>query len=125
MQHDSFSRNIYKVIDAATAVARRLGCRYIGSEHILYGLLSVEDGRASSLLREAGLIEGRYYELLKRAVDPSVVIPGNMFTARTKRLLDDAKNISVRAKAGFVGTEHLLLALLIMTDCLAVTLMTM
>ncbi len=123
MQHDSFSRNVYKVIDIATNVARRLGCRYIGSEHILFGLMSVEDGRASALLREAGVDTGRYYELLQRVVDRRIIITGNMFTARTKGLFESAIDISIKARAGFVGTEHVLLAILILDDCLAVTLL--
>ncbi len=123
MQHDSFSRNVYKVIEIATNVATRLGCRYIGSEHVLFGLLSVEDGRASALLREAGVDAGRYYELLQRVVDRRIIITGNMFTARTKGLFESAIDISIRARAGFVGTEHLLLAILILDDCLAVSLL--
>ncbi len=123
MQHETFSRNIYKVIDVATNVARRLGCRYIGSEHIMFGLLSVEDGRASSIMHEAGVDNIRYLELLKRSVDSQMVITGNMFTARTKRLFEDAIDISIKSRAGYVGTEHLLLAILQMVDCLAVKLL--
>ncbi len=123
MQHDSFSRNVYKVIDIATNVARRLGCRYIGSEHILFGLMSVEDGRASAILREAGVDTTRYYELLQRVVDRRIIITGNMFTARTKGLFESAIDISIRARAGFVGTEHLLLAIISLDDCLAVSLL--
>ena len=125
MQHDTFSRNVYRVIDIATNIARRLGCRYIGSEHILFGLLNVEDGRSSSILSEAGVDSGRYLELLRRSVDTKVVITGNMFTARTKRLFEDAIDISIKARAGYVGTEHLLLSVLLMTDCLAVSLLQM
>ncbi len=125
MQHDTFSRNVYRVIDIATNIARRLGCRYIGSEHILFGLLNVEDGRSSSILSEAGVDSGRYLELLRRSVDTKVIITGNMFTARTKRLFEDAIDISIKARAGYVGTEHLLLAVLLMTDCLAVSLLQM
>ncbi|MBQ4098092.1 MAG: ATP-dependent Clp protease ATP-binding subunit [Clostridia bacterium] len=125
MQHDTFSRNVYRVIDIATNIARRLGCRYIGSEHVLFGLLNVEDGRSSSILSEAGVDSGRYLELLRRSVDTKVVITGNMFTARTKRLFEDAIDISIKARAGYVGTEHLLLAVLLMTDCLAVSLLQM
>ena len=45
MYYDAFSRNVNQVIELATALAKRFGCRYIGSEHILFGLINVPDGR--------------------------------------------------------------------------------
>lgn len=120
MQYDAFSRNVYKVIDIATALAKRYGTRYIGSEHILFGLLNVPDGRSSSILRQAGVDNDRYLTLFQRGVDKELIIPGNMFTARTKRLLEKALDISLKARSGYVGTEHLLLAVLTETDSMAV-----
>ena len=38
MYYETFSRNVNEVIEYATALAKRYGCRYIGSEHILFGL---------------------------------------------------------------------------------------
>ena len=52
MYYDAFSRNVNKVIEYATALAKRFGCRYIGSEHVLFGLLNVTDGRAAAILRD-------------------------------------------------------------------------
>ena len=123
MQHDAFSRNVYKVIDVATALAKRYGTRYIGSEHILFGLLNVQDGRASSILKQAGVDNERYLTLFARGIDKDYVIPGNMFTARTKRLLEKALDISLKARSGYVGTEHLLLAVLMDYDSMAVTIL--
>jgi ATP-dependent Clp protease ATP-binding subunit ClpC len=119
MQGD-FSRNVYKVIDVATNVARRLGCRYIGSEHLMYALMTFEEGRASAILKEAKANPTRYFEILSRNVEKDLIIMGNMFTPRTKRVFEDAIEISIKARAGFVSTEHLLLAILMMGDCFAV-----
>ena len=124
MQHDTFSRNVYKVIDIATALAKRYGTRYIGSEHILFGLLNVQDGRASSILRQAGVDNDRYLNLFQRGIDKDLIIPGNMFTARTKRLFQKALDISLKARSGYVGTEHLLLAVLTELDSMAVMILT-
>ncbi len=120
MYYDAFSRNVNQVIESATTVAKRMGSRYIGTEHILYGLLEVTDGRAASILHEAGVDNERFLYFLKRTIDPSLVIPGNMFTARTKRLFEKAVDISLKARSGFVGTEHLLLSILLEDDCTAV-----
>ncbi len=123
MYYEAFSRNVNEVIDMATALAKKTSCMYIGSEHILFGLLSVTDGRASAILREAGVDIDRYLMYYKKSIQKDYIISGNMFTARTKMLFENATQISLKAHAGYVGTEHLLLALLMQTDCLAVTIL--
>lgn len=123
MFYDSFSNNVNQVIDIATALAKRYGCRYIGSEHILYGLLNAPDGRAGAILREARVDNERYLDYFRRTIEPDLVISGNMFTPRTKRLFEKAVDISLKAHSGFVGTEHLLLALLLDENSVAVNIL--
>ena len=123
MYYETFSRNVNQVIEYATALAKRYGCRYIGSEHILFGLINVTDGRAASILREEGVDNDRFLYLFQKTVDKNTVITGNMFTARTKRLFENAVEISLKARAGYVGTEHLLLAILIDNDSVAVAIL--
>ncbi len=123
MYYEAFSRNVNEVINMATALAKKTGCMYIGSEHILFGLLSVSDGRASAILREAGVDVDRFLVYYKRGIIKDLVISGNMFTARTKRLFENAAQISLKARAGYVGTEHLLLALLLQEDSMAVAIL--
>ena len=119
MYYEAFSRNVNEVIDIANDLAKRFGCRYIGSEHIMFGLINVTDGRAASILREAGVDSNRYLAYFKRTVDPTSIIPGNMFTPRTKRHFEKAIDISLRAHSGFVGTEHLLLVILLDEESVA------
>lgn len=123
MYYDAFSRNVNEVIDLSTTLAKRYGCRYIGSEHILFGLINVSDGRAAAILKEAGVDNERYLYYFKKTVQKDLVIPGNMFTARTKKLFETAVQISLNAHSGFVGTEHLLLALLLDEDSVAVAIL--
>ena len=123
MYYDAFSRNVNQVIDLATALTKRFGCRYIGSEHILFGLLNVKDGRAAAILREAEVDNDRYLYYFQKTIDKTVIIPGNMFTPRTKRLFEKAVDISLKAHSGFVGTEHLLLSLLLDNDSVAVAIL--
>ena len=123
MYYDAFSRNVNEVIELSTALAKRYGCRYIGSEHILFGLINVSDGRAAAILKEAGVDNDRYLYYFKKTVEKDLIISGNMFTARTKKLFETAVQISLKAHSGFVGTEHLLLALLLDVDSVAVAIL--
>lgn len=120
MHYETFSRNVNKVIEYAADLAKKTGCRYIGSEHILFGLINVNEGRAASILREEGVDNERFLYLYKQTIERHIVITGNMFTPRTKRLFENAIDISLKVRAGYVGTEHLLLALLIEKDSRAV-----
>ncbi len=123
MFYDAFSKNVNQVIDFSTALARRYGCRYIGSEHILFGLINVQEGRAASILREAQVDNDRYLYYFQKTIDKTLVIPGNMFTPRTKHLFEKAVDISLKAHSGFVGTEHLLLAVLLDYESVAVAIL--
>lgn len=123
MNYDAFSRNVNQVLEVAAAFAKHYGCRYIGSEHVLFGLMNVADGRAAAILREAGVDNERYLNLFKRTIDQTMVISGNMWTPRTKHVLEKSAEISLKARAGYVGTEHLLLAVLLEYDSLAVTIL--
>lgn len=123
MYYDTFSRNVNEVIDLATGLAKRYGCRYIGSEHILFGLMNATDGRAAAILRQAEVSNERFLYYFQKSIDRNTIIPGNMFTPRTKNLFEKAVDISLKCRSGYVGTEHLLLALLLSIDSLAVTIL--
>jgi len=123
MYFESFSDNVKEVIDVATVLAKRYGCRYIGSEHILFGLMNVPDGRAAALLSQAGATNERFLFYFVKTIEPDLIIPGNMFTPRTKHLLEKATEFSLKAHSGYVGTEHLLLALLFDYDSVAVSIL--
>lgn len=123
MYYETFSRNVNQVIEYAAALSKRYGLQYIGSEHILFGLINVSEGRAAAILREEGVTNERFLYLFEKSIDRRTVITGNMFTPRTKRVFENAVEISLKARAGYVGTEHLLLAVLIDSDSLAVAIL--
>ena len=120
MYYEGFSSNVSQVIELSEMLAKRYNCRYIGSEHILFGLINVKEGRAAAILREAGVENERYLKLFARTIQSDYTAPNHTFTARTKQHFQRAIDISLSAKAGFVGTEHLLLAILEDKDCYAV-----
>ncbi len=123
MYYDAFSRNVNQVIDIAAALAKRFGCRYIGSEHILFGLLNASEGRASAYLRQAEVDNDRFLFYFQRSINRNTIIPGNMFTPKVKQLFEKAVDISLKARSGYVGTEHLLLALLTDRETVAVAIL--
>ena len=123
MYYDAFSNNVNQVLELATALAKRFGTKYIGSEHILFGLINVTEGRAASILREAEVDNDRYLYYFQKTIDKNFALPGNMLTPRTKQVFEKAVDISLKAHSGFVGTEHLLLAVLTDTDSVAVAIL--
>lgn len=109
--NDNFSSNAEEVLQNAVKAAKRFGSAYVGSEHILYGLiLSSDRGVAGSILASCGVDRERYEKLLRLSVDKNSNIKG--FTAGAKHIMDTAQELSINLDAGFIGTEHLLMAIL-------------
>ncbi len=112
-QSSSFSDNIEKVIKNASKFALRFGSNLVGSEHILYGLASVKDCLASHLLAEEGVTEPALFEFFEdNAPEDNLFGSEVELTPRTKDLFKTAQQIALQMNHSFLGTEHLLLALL-------------
>lgn len=113
-QSSSYSDNIQKVIKNASKFALRFGSNLIGSEHILYGLTSVKDCLASQYLAEEGVTEPSLFEFFEENVSEDNILFTNEveMTPRTKDLFRTAQQIALQMNHSFIGTEHLLLALL-------------
>ena len=94
--------------------AEQLGHTYIGSEHLLLGLLSVEDSVASQLLSEVGVTKEKVTELIKSNIgtgSPTRLSPENL-TPRAKRVIEVAVAGTREMGNTFVGTEHILMGIL-------------
>lgn len=120
-QSSTFSDNIQKVIKNASKFALRFGSNLIGSEHILYGLTSVKDCLASKFLAEEGVTEPSLFEFFEENVSEDTMLFSNEveMTPRTKDLFRIAQQIALQMNHSFLGTEHLLLALLSSTGSVA------
>lgn len=120
-----YSRETEIVIKEAKRVARKLGQNFVGSEHLIVALASVSDTTAYSILNENGLDIAKIIDALKYTLEPCGVVTGerDKYTQSARRILEDSQNEAVRLDSKEVGTEHLLLALLKMQDCVAVRLM--
>ena len=89
------------------------------------GLLQV-DGVASRVLQENGVVFEKLVDLVNQLIAPSSsveIIDGGSFTPRFKHIVDQSHKEAAKLKAQETGTEHLLIALLRETDCIAVRLL--
>lgn len=121
-QSSSYSDNIQKVIKNASKFALRFGSNLIGSEHILYGITSVKDCLASQYLQEEGVSESKLFKFFEENVAEEDIFTFSNeveLTPRTKDLFRIAQQIALQRGHSFLGTEHLLLALLTSTSSVA------
>ena len=122
---NKFTQKAQNALGRAMSSAREMGHTYIGSEHLLLGLLSEEDAIASRLLLAKGV---RAEELRKNIVEisglgaPSFVSPSDM-TPRARKIIEGAATESTAGGARYIGTEHLLASLLAERDSVGVRLL--
>ena len=117
-----FTRKAQQVLQLAMRVASELGHTYIGSEHLLLALMSEDSGVAAHYLAERGASPERIQEsIVNRSGEGSPTdISASDITPRTKHIIENSLSESLRYGQNYIGTEHLLLALLEERDCVAV-----
>ena len=121
---EKYTKKAFDVLQRAKEAAAKLGNEYIGTEHILLGLTLVQQSVA------AKAVEGQnvtYHQVMERICEmqgekQKFYLPLDM-TPRAKRVVERSKQEAVRLGANYVGTEHILLALLREPDTLAITLL--
>ena len=113
--NNMFTDGVKRVMAYAREESARLGHNYIGTEHLLLGIIKEGKGKAVSVLTNLGL----NLETVKQSVEDYVATSGGTmtigevpFTPRAKQILEVAANEAKEMKTQFVDVEHLLLALL-------------
>ncbi|MDE6663304.1 MAG: ATP-dependent Clp protease ATP-binding subunit [Lachnospiraceae bacterium] len=99
----------------AERAARNLKQGYIGTEHILLGLLKENTGVAATVLAENGLEEHQLKEMIKELLAPEsslLLAEREGYSPRAEKVLDEARKQAERFRSDKIGTEHILLALL-------------
>lgn len=121
-QFKGFTEKANKALNLAIESAEEMRHNYVGTEHILYGLLKEGSGVAATALNECGVTEDALREKLEsiNGTMSLVELTPDDFTPRTKRVLRAAVIISSKTGYTYVGTEHLLLAILSESDSYAV-----
>lgn len=119
-----FTKKAQNALNKALYYAREMGHNYIGSEHLLLGLLSETDGIAYRALTSAGVTLERSKAILEKSAgvgDPSAVSVADM-TPRTKTIIEGSANCSAALGHSYIGTEHILLAIINEEECFAMQL---
>lgn len=122
---NSFTQKANDVLNLAIKAAENFGHAYIGSEHILIGVLKENTSYGAELLTEKGVTLDKIEEIIKENTgvgNPTALSP-NDFTPTAKRVLEVSFQLARGMRNSFVGTEHLLLALLREGDSGAVKLL--
>ncbi|MED9970128.1 MAG: ATP-dependent Clp protease ATP-binding subunit [Ruminococcus sp.] len=122
-QIQGFTQKANKAVNLAVEAAQNAGHNYVGTEHVLLGLLNEGTGVAAAALKSCGVTAQALEEKIigtDGQGSPTNLGPGD-FTPRTKRVLQSAISLSSRMGASYVGTEHLLLAVISETDSYAVS----
>ena len=122
---NSFTQKANDVLNLAIKAAENFGHTYIGTEHILIGVLKENTSYGAELLAEKGVTLEKVEDLIKESTgvgNPTALSP-NDFTPTAKRVLEVSFQLARGMRNSFVGTEHLLLALLRESDSGAVKLL--
>ena len=115
-----FTNKAKKVIEIANDISIELGHNYIGTEHILYGLIKEGEGIAAKVLINKGITEEKVKTKIEELLGKGQEIEESLgFTPRTKKVLENAFLEAKRIGYNYIGTEHLLLAIMKEGDSVA------
>ena len=114
MYENRFTPRAQNALRLAQASAEELGHSYVGSEHLLLGLLREEEGAARRCLAEQSITQERARDVIIRIIGKGLpgLAPPQGLTPRAKRVIENAVEESRGRGSGYVGTEHLLLGIL-------------
>ena len=120
-----FTNRAQKALELANEIAIELGHNYIGTEHLLYGLVKEGTGVASRVLTQQGVtpedIVQKIEELIGKNENANIEEIG--FTPRTKGVIENAFIESRKNGSQYIGTEHLLYGIMREGDSVAVRIM--
>ena len=124
---EAYTEKAKSVLKEAEKISRELNQNYVGTEHILLGLLREKSCAASQLLAERKAEEKNILQLIEELISPEHSVrqkerPG--FTPRARRVLEEAAQEAARFKEQKVGTEHILIAMLKDVECTGSRLLT-
>ena len=119
---DRFNQRARRVLQIANDEAERLSHNYIGTEHLLLGIVKEENGIAGRVLRELGAKPDRVAEMVERMTGAGRrAASGKLdLTPRTKQVLEFAVEEARKLSHAYIGTEHLLLGLIRHGDGVAI-----
>ena len=122
-----FTNRAQKAIEIANELANELGHNYIGTEHLLYGLSKEGTGVASKVLENQNITPENILEEIEELIGRVELSPDSQgtvgFTPRTKRVIENAFREARKLGTEYIGTEHLLIGIMLEGDSVAVRIM--
>ena len=115
-----FTQGAKTALAYAAEFAKELGHNYVGTEHLILGILE-ENGPSAALLKEQGITGQALKEMIVQAVGKGDYVLNDNFgyTPRVKKILEVSKTVARQLGLNYIGTEHLLYALLRERECIA------
>lgn len=123
---EKFTRQAKAALKLAESTARSWKHSYIGTEHILVGLLDEQEGTAGKILEEFGVDREKLESLITKLIAPSGVLVAEKsagYSPRAQKVREQAVKEAEKQNEDLAGTEHLLLAMLKETDCVGTRLL--
>ena len=116
-----FTGKAQRSLNRALETAKQLGHTYVGTEHLLYGILAEGDSVAAGVLLSAGMTPESVRELIIKTAGKGEKTDVNAqdMTPGLKKVIENAARLSAGGRSGYIGTEHLLSSILSEPDCFA------
>ena len=123
---DRFTNKAKDALSLAVDAAEHLGHHYVGTEHLLLGLIQEGTGIAARVLENHGVTEQRVMELVNQFMNPGSpvgVADPEGYTPKARQILENSYKEAVHTRSALIGTEHILVAILKEPDCGAIRLL--
>ena len=114
-----FTNQAKKALDDGKKVSGKLKQNYVGTEHVLIGLVRQTDSLASKVLTQAGVTEQGLIGLIEELISPGngvVLAERDGYTPKLQKMIEQAEQEASLCGMDEIGTEHLLMAMLKMQD---------
>ena len=115
-----------KAIDLAARISKKMNYSYVGTEHILAGLIKEGTGVAAEVLTACNVEYDKLIPMIEDLISPGdniEVMDRDGYSPRTQRVLERASEEADRFECNEIGTEHLLMAIVLQGDCAAARLL--
>lgn len=122
----AYTDNAKAALALAKKMAKTTGQNYIGTEHILLGLLKQQSGVAAKILEERGVTAGQVMDVIRELIAPSgavSLLERDGYSPRAVQILEEADKQAARFASARTGTEHILLAIIKEGDNIAARLL--
>ena len=121
-----YTQKARKALELATRLSQKMHHNYIGTEHILLGLIQEKTGVAAQVLMENKVEPEKLLEMIQNLIAPGegvLILDKDGYSPRTANVLENAGKEAERFRSEEIGTEHLLLAILKENESAAVRLL--